>query len=93
MSAWTAAALAAAPLAVVAVGAAITAATTTAVPVGAAVEAGPDQTITLPTNQVTLNGRINGVTARWVTRRGGAIDHRVSDIARHDGDLCQGGHV
>ncbi len=70
LSAWTAAALAAAPLAVVAVGAAITAATTTAVPVGAAVEAGPDQTITLPTNQVTLNGRINGVTARWVTRAG-----------------------
>ncbi|MBA4048795.1 MAG: hypothetical protein C0476_09675 [Sphingomonas sp.] len=53
-------------------GAAITAATTTAVPVGAAVEAGPDQTITLPTNQVTLNGRINGVTARWVTRAGAA---------------------
>lgn len=70
LSAWTAAALAAAPLAVVAAGVAITAATTTAVPVGAAVEAGPDQTITLPTNQVTLNGRINGVTARWVTRAG-----------------------
>ena len=65
---WGAAALAAVP---------VVAATTQALiqAVGLAqpaVSAGEDQTITLPTNQVTLNGTINGVRARWVTRAGAA---------------------
>lgn len=45
--------------------AAQTAATTTVT-----VDAGPDQTITLPVDQVTLNGAIGGGTARWIVRAG-----------------------
>lgn len=70
LSFWAAAALAATPLVVVAGSAVVTSAGLTVVAAGKAVDAGADQTITLPTNEVTILGKINGVTARWLTRAG-----------------------
>ncbi len=70
LSFWAAAALAATPLVVVAGGAVATSVGLTVVSAGKPVDAGADQTITLPTNEVTIFGKINGVSARWVTRAG-----------------------
>lgn len=70
VSLWGTLALAATPVAIVATVAAVQQLTSTTAPATAVVNAGPDQTITLPTNQVTLNGQINGVRALWVIRSG-----------------------
>lgn len=67
LSGWATVALAAAVPATIAVIATVASETTTTTK---AVDAGADITITLPTNEVTLNGRINGVTAKWITRAG-----------------------
>ncbi|MCH4893877.1 hypothetical protein GO308_12205 [Sphingomonas sp. SFZ2018-12] len=64
---WSAVALATAPIAFAAVGTVVISNVSTA---PKPVDAGPDQTIMLPTNEVTLIGTINGVSARWVTRAG-----------------------
>lgn len=62
LSAWSALALAATPLAVVAVGTALTSITTTAPKIA---DAGPDQSITLPETRVQLTGSIQGSRAQW----------------------------
>ncbi len=62
LSAWTAVALAATPIAVVAVGAALT----TIATAPKIADAGPDQTITLPQTRVQLSGSIQGDRARWL---------------------------
>ena len=70
LSLWTTLALAATPVAIVATAAAVQQLTSASTALSGAVNAGGDQTITLPTNQVTLNGQINGVRAQWVIRAG-----------------------
>ena len=71
ISLWGTLALAAAPVAIVATAAAVQqAVTTTTATTPAAVSAGPDQTIRLPSNQVTLSGTIDGVRAQWIIRAG-----------------------
>jgi len=70
LSLWTTLALAATPVAIVATAAAVQQLTSASTAASGAVNAGGDQTITLPTNQVTLNGQINGVRAQWVIRAG-----------------------
>ena len=71
LSAWSALALAATPLAVVAVGTALTSITTTAPKIA---DAGPDQSITLPETRVQLTGSIQGERAQWsVVRAPGPV--------------------
>ena len=70
LSLWSTLALAAAPVAIVATVAAVQQAVTTTATTPAAVSAGPDQTIRLPSNQVTLSGTIDGVRAQWIIRAG-----------------------